>query len=133
VNGYSGGQARTKRIRLTAADPFPENTSANFYWRADDLIFIAKGEAPYIIAYGNIAEKNNAGAGYRELAKRADEASRVNEMGAEFVLAGEKALIPTPEETHTARKVVLIAFMFAVVIFVSGAAVRLLIKGNNKA
>jgi hypothetical protein len=132
VSGYSGNDVRTKRIRIKFEDPFPANSAANFYWQADEAVFIAIGDAPFTLAFGNISEKGKPAATYEELAKRSDEAVGVELSDVEFIIAGESALIPPPEESHTARRALLLGFMFLTVVAVSGAAVRLLVKNSTK-
>ncbi|MDR2105158.1 MAG: DUF3999 domain-containing protein [Deferribacteraceae bacterium] len=129
VSGYPINNARTRRIRIKFDDPPPTDASANFYWRADDLIFMAKGAAPFTLAYGNISEKGKPAAAYEQLAKTSNTAERIEFPIKEFVIAGESALIAPPEEKHTVRKVVLLSVMSLVVLLVSAIAVRLLIKG----
>ncbi|MDR2400970.1 MAG: DUF3999 domain-containing protein [Deferribacteraceae bacterium] len=131
ISGYFGENARTRRIRIAFEDPLPAETAANFYWRADELIFIAKGDAPFTLVYGNIAEKGKSSVSYEELAKRSGEAVRTELSSGEIVFAGESALISPPEEKRTARKAALLAFMVLVVLIVSAVSVRLLIKGSN--
>jgi hypothetical protein len=132
VSGYSGNDVRTKRIRIKFEDPFPADSMASFYWQADEAVFIAKGDAPFTLAFGNISEKGKPAATYEELAKRSDEAVNVELSDVEFIIAGEAALIPPPEESHTARRVALLGFMFLTVLLVSGAAIRLLVKNSGK-
>jgi hypothetical protein len=132
VSGYPGNDIRTKRIRIEFEDPFPADSAANFYWRADEAVFIAKGDAPFTLAFGNISEKGKSAATYEELAKLSDEAAGVELSDVEFIIAGEAALIPPPEESHTARRAVLLGFMFLTVLLVSGAAIRLLVKNSGK-
>ncbi len=54
VNGAGIRDSRNRFWQLTVDGALPaKNNSAVFYWRADELIFMAKGPGPYTVAYGN--------------------------------------------------------------------------------
>jgi hypothetical protein len=131
ISGYSTGNTRTRRIRIIFDEPLSEAVAANFYWRSDEIIFIAKGSAPFTLAYGNISEKGKPVASYDELAKRSSEAETLELSDNEFVLSGESALTLPPEETHTLRRAILFGSMFLVVLVISAITVRLLIKSKD--
>jgi hypothetical protein len=131
ISGYSAGNSRTRRIRISFDEPLSDAVAANFYWRADEIIFIAKGSAPFTLAYGNISEKGKPVASYDELAKRSSEAKPLELSDNEFVLSGESALTLPPEETHTLRRAILFGSMFLVVLVISAITIRLLIKSKD--
>ncbi|MDR0455004.1 MAG: DUF3999 domain-containing protein [Deferribacteraceae bacterium] len=61
VNGIGVQNTRSRHWQLTVEGALPaQNSSAVFYWRADELIFIAKGTGPYTVAYGYNGFKPNA-------------------------------------------------------------------------
>jgi hypothetical protein len=131
VLGYPVDDLRTRQLKILFGEPVSRELAANFYWRADELIFIAKGPPPFTLAYGNISEKGKPTVNYEELAKRSGEAFRLEVSGDELTIAGESALIPPAEETHIVRRTVLLGFMVLTALLVSAIAIRLLIKSGS--
>jgi hypothetical protein len=136
VSGTAAQTERYKDWRLTAGADLPEgNIYADFYWRADELVFLSKGEGPYTLAYGN-AEFRPDDAMFRAadaVESYHTDAKIVSGDFSRVEFAGEKAyerIIP-PEPSNT-MKYVLIAVLAVIVLVMTLLTVRLILDINRK-
>ena len=136
ISGTGVQDARYKKWMLQAPAALPaEGVEVDFYWRADELIFLTKGSGPYTLAYGNANyERKDRTYQSAEALKHLDvEAERIKGDFPRIEFAGDAALIKNESDIgSTSGKYILIGVLSLIVVVMSIITIRLIMDINRK-
>jgi len=137
---WRGGAARHLRLTISprgGADASRVQPEIEVGWRPAQLVFVARGEAPFTLAYGRRGARDVSFAASRLVGVADTELSRLDEstatLGAPMMLAGDRAyaLPPSPPAPFPWRQVALWTVLVVAVGIVLRMSLRLLGRSED--
>jgi len=126
-HGGAGRHLRLTRSPKGGADASMVPPEIEIAWRPAQLLFVARGEKPFTLAYGRRGATEAAFEASRLVALAGDELSRLDEttatLGPPMVLAGERAYDPPPRSVPWRR-----VALWTVLVLVVGIVLRMSLR-----
>ena len=134
---WRGGSVRHLRLTLlprggVEASATPPEIELG--WRPAQILFVARGEGPFTLAYGRLGARDTAFEASRIVGLAADERARLDEttasLGPPIVRAGDRAYAPPPR-AFPWRRIALWTVLIMVVGVVVRMSLRLLARADD--